>query len=208
MAWGISHKYKFIFFHIPSTAGTSICSSHETSLLKYICRDNGVLGGGHRSVLEIQQTYPDEFSKYYKFCVIRNPFSRFVSKFFYRRYEKFNGHVFDWTDKASQALLPQLYWITDRSVLFDPKGLKRDPYYRPDQHYGKIMVDRMIRFENLIPELSEVLNELGVPVDLDKMPNIHKLHDADDYKQYYDDRLRSLVSFVYRDDLKRFGYTW
>jgi hypothetical protein len=104
MPWGISHKYKFIFIHIPKTAGTTICSSWEGSLLKKTC-------------------------KYFKWAVVRNPFDRFVSKFFFKQLNPREDFNLEWTDKEGEGLLPQMYWITDRTYL---KGPKKDTYYRPD----------------------------------------------------------------------------
>jgi len=148
MPWGISHKYKFIFIHIPSTAGTSVCSIWEGSLLKEICKETGVLGGGHKTAMQLKEMFPDCFNKYFKFCIIRNPFERFVSKFYFRRYIPIEGPVFEWNDRDAQALLPQLYWVTDRNII--PKHEKSsDQFYRGDSHFGNIIIDEMIRMDNL-----------------------------------------------------------
>jgi hypothetical protein len=205
MPWGISHKYKFIFIHIPSTAGTSICSIWEGALLKEICKDNGVVGGSHKTALDIKKAFQKEFDEYYKFCVVRNPFDRFISKFFFKRYSPINQIYFDWNDREAQALLPQLYWITGhKEQQLDDKT----SYARPDAHYGEIIIDKVIRFENMIDELRIVFNKLGVPVDVDNMPNFHKLHAPVSRECYLNDIMRSVVSYMYRDDLHRLGYSW
>jgi len=156
--------------------------------------------------MQLKEMFPDCFNKYFKFCIVRNPFERFVSKFYFRRYKPIDGPVFEWDDRDAQALLPQLYWITDREIV--PKHEKSTvTFYRGDSHFGNIVVDEMIRMENLNSGLKKVFNNLGVYVNVDGMKNFHKIG-VKDYKQFYTQDLRSLVSYVYRDDLMRLNYAW
>lgn len=204
MPWGISHKYKFIFIHIPKTAGTTICSSWEGSPLKHICKKTGVLGGTHKTALELQTMFPAEFKTYFKFSVVRNPYDRFVSKFFFKQLNKREDFNLQWTDKESEGLLPQMYWITDRSQYYEGKG----PYDRPDVHYGKVIMDKILRFENLVSELSEVFEQLGIEESAKVMPHFRKTRSVGTYHNYFDTYMKALVTFLYREDLERLNYTW
>ena len=205
MPWGISHDYRFMFIHIPKTAGTTICSSWEGSVLKQICKETGVLGGTHKSAMDLKREYPNEFKKYFKFCVVRNPFDRFVSKFFFKQLLTRKDFNLKWTDKESEGLLPQMYWVTDRDIVRKKKG----PYDRPDTHYGRIIVQRMLRYENLETELKDTLEELGVPFgELNVVPHFRQTRMAGTYQNYFNPQMRSLVTFLYREDLERLGYFW
>lgn len=205
MPWGISHKYKFIFIHIPKTAGTTICSSWEGSLLKETCKADGVLGGTHKSALDIQKMYPAEFEEYFKWAVVRNPFDRFVSKFFFKQLNPREDFNLEWTDKEGEGLLPQMYWITDRTYL---KGPKKDTYYRPDTHYGEIIVDAVVRYENLNTELQGLFKKLGLDCFVEAMPHFRQTRSVGTYRRYYDEYMQSLVTYLYREDLRRLGYSW
>lgn len=202
MLWGISHKHKFIFIHIPKTAGTTICSSWEGSLLKHICKEFGVLGGTHKSAMQLQEMYPKEFKEYFKFAVVRNPYDRFVSKFFFKQLNRRMDFDLEWTDKESEGLLPQIYWITDRDQIKD----KKDPYNRPDSRWGNIIIDRVIRYENLDSELPDVLNDLGIEEVKTVMPHFRQTRMVGDYKHYYSIEMKAIVNYLYREDFKRLGY--
>lgn len=204
MPWGISHEYKFIFIHIPKTAGTTICSSWEGSPLKSICKETGTLGGTHKNALELKEMFPEEFGSYLKFCVVRNPYDRFVSKFYFKQLNPREDFNLDWTDKESEGLLPQMYWITDRSQLYEKKG----PYDRPDTHYGKVIIDRMLRYENLVEDLSLLFYELGLDIDAKVIPHFRQTRSVGSYQSYYDEKMKSLTKFLYREDLERLNYGW
>lgn len=211
MPWGISHDYKFMFIHIPKTAGTTICSSWEGSLLKEICKSTGILGGTHKSAMQLKEMYPKEFKEYFKFTVVRNPYDRFVSKFFFKQLNPREDFDLEWTDKESEGLLPQVYWITDRSHIKN----EADPYDRPDTRWGRIIIDCMVRYENLNEELSLVLKNLGISDIKNVIPHFRQTRTVGDYRDYYSTasgdmgmKMRSIVKYLYREDLKRLNYEW
>jgi len=207
MPWGISHEYKFVFIHIPKTAGTTICSSWEGSVLKNICKETGVLGGTHKTIREILNSYP-ETKNYFKFTVVRNPYDRFVSKFYFKQLEPRQDFDLEWNDKEAEGILPQMWWITD-SMRTEPDKLNRNnPYYRPELHFGDVLVDRILRYENLEKELREVLDELGIDVNEKVFPHFRQTRAEFSYHQYYDEKMRSLCKYIFREDLDRLGYEW
>ncbi|MBN86701.1 MAG: hypothetical protein CL885_04185, partial [Dehalococcoidia bacterium] len=71
----ISHKHRFIFVHIPKTAGTSV-----TACLRPYCETYLK----HHHILDV---LPENHDSYYKFCVARNPWDRCVSRYFYLKRE-------------------------------------------------------------------------------------------------------------------------
>ena len=204
MPWGISHEYKFIFVHIPKTAGTTICSSWEGSSLKSICKETGVLGGNHKTALELKEQFRKYWKDYFKFAVVRNPYSRFVSDFFFSELKPKETFQTQWNDKQAEGLLPQLYWISDREQSYQ----KQSSYDRVDIHYGNLMMDYLCRYENLNQDLETVFNILGIQASADVLPHFRQTVYKDAYTKYYTQELRSLVSFMYREDIERFGYTW
>ena len=82
----ISHKHKFIFVHIPKNAGSSI--NHE---LKGMCeifsemksKDIPLAYGKHANDKHMRKLLKNEYGDYYKFCVVRNPWDRMVSIYWY-----------------------------------------------------------------------------------------------------------------------------
>ena len=92
----ISHAKKFIFIHIPKNAGSSInhsiseyCEFHNgkykgKSLQPRLDKKDIPLGyGKHADYKSIKKLLKDEYNDYYKFCVVRNPWDRLVSIYWY-----------------------------------------------------------------------------------------------------------------------------
>ena len=105
----ISKRHKYIFFHLPKNAGVSVSRiliKQENPLkMKRISsfflrnffktKDNFYLSlkdkklnffNSHSPCYKIQKIIDkDTFSKFYKFAVIRNPWDRMVSRYFYSK---------------------------------------------------------------------------------------------------------------------------
>jgi len=83
----------------------------------------------------------DVWDNYYKFCIERNPWDKTLSQFFMWKEWKNNINTLD--DYFANGKFP--------------KDLQR---YTLD---GKIAVNKIVKYENLSQELSEVFDELGIP---------------------------------------------
>ena len=85
----INHKHKFIFIHIPKTAGESIEVTFQAKgELKYWASFDHTNHEPlqHLTANEIKKRLgKSEYNKYYKFSFVRNPFSRCVSEYFWWR---------------------------------------------------------------------------------------------------------------------------
>lgn len=95
----ISYKYKFIFFHVPKAAGSSILSSFKTKLGKdvlindqnknikiWLKNNTNVLWPNHIKPSVMRAYLGDEmFQSYFKFGFVRNPYDRLVSLYHYTK---------------------------------------------------------------------------------------------------------------------------
>ena len=80
----INRKYKWVFVHIPKTGGSSI--SH---ILNKIEGTESIKT--HGSILEVK----DNISDYYKFTIVRNPYTRFMSEYFHQIRKKETNKNFE-----------------------------------------------------------------------------------------------------------------
>ena len=180
MPWGISHKNQWIFVHIPKTAGVSICSSWDGALLKEHCKKNGVLGGGHKTIWEIWDKYP-ETKSYFIWTVTRNPFDRFVSAWFFPKEGTQPNRDPESSDFSTSLLKPQTEWVNFDKTFF-------------------------VRFENLKIDLSCLFLRLGLG-NIDKIPHFRQSNRGH-YKDYISEKLRAIIEDHYRNDFNLLGYAW
>lgn len=98
----------------------------------------------HMGAKEIITRIPQEIWKnYFKFCFVRNPWDRAVSKFYWDKEDEHKGEVFSIDDS---------FKVSDPSENVD--------IYSID---GEIVVDYIGRFENLENDLKEISAKIGIP---------------------------------------------
>ena len=70
---------------------------------------------------------------------------------------------------------------------------------------GKMIVDRIIHFEEIELELNTILNERHLASVA--LPFVNRsMHREPNYVRYYDDDAKRLLTARYKQDLKNFGY--
>lgn len=160
----ISHVYKFIFIKTKKTAGTSI----EVELSKIMGRkdivtpispkEDGHISRNFRTLRGKFFNHIDAFSvlkilgeqkfhSYYKFCVEREPVDKCISYYSMLRnspHHNRNSKQIDW----------------DTYVLNRDFPIDTDKY---TDNSGNLLVDRILRYENLEDELAEISSHLGLP---------------------------------------------
>ena len=217
----ISHENRCIYIHIPKTAGTSIekrlgahidCSQRLSQDHRTIRNIQSAISPSYgkridmRSVLSfIYQRYQahkhgvktvtkDQFTEYFKFCFVRNPWDRAYS--WYRNVlrdtihqtnlgiEKnisFSDFLINHADQW--ALMPQTDWIIDNK--------------------GNVVVDFVGKFENLESDFKLICERLYIedatlPVTLDS-GNVS-------YIDAYDNKLIKLIEVRYHTEILLFDY--
>jgi hypothetical protein len=185
----LRHRYMdgFIFIHINKTAGSSI----EKALK---------IPSEHKTALEkIQQIGQKNWDKKFTFTVIRNPWDKVVSHYHYRvktnqtdlgvnpveftkwvklTYGDKNAFYYD----NPKMFMPQVDWIADKNA--------------------KILVDKIIYFENLESDFNVVLQKLGRTITL---PHVKKSNHGI-YREYYDPETIEIVNNWFGRDIEIFGY--
>ena len=182
-----------IFVHIPKTGGTSI---HKALDLPDPRRAAGLRK--HHPATEIAAHFPDErWQNAFKFAFVRNPYTRLVSHYFYRKKEgrilKHYGRELsfnDWVQRALGAeqpgnLRPQYEWVADQN--------------------GQLMLDYIGKFEQLSLDFTEILNRVGLR--LKKLPHLNRNAASINYLDLYDVVSQQLAADFYHEDFQRFGYS-
>jgi hypothetical protein len=225
----LSHKHKFIFIKTAKTAGTSI----EVFLSRY-CGPTDVLTPiepcveghhprnyegfinpipeilerpgkflsalrhsitsrekfyRHMPAFEIENRVPaNVWNSYFKFCVDRNPWDKVLSH--YHMHAAREGGSLSLDEYLVRARFPINYFrYTDRSG-------------------KKIIVDRILHYENLLPELSKVFSQLNIPFDgrLGVAAKSEYRTDRRPYQQVFDEEQRRIVEKAFAKEIALHGY--
>ncbi|MDB4352887.1 sulfotransferase family protein [Porticoccaceae bacterium] len=182
MAGEFSHnENKYFFLHIPKTGG---------KMWEHLFSGIG-LTSGHAFV----ESKPEGYS----FTVIRNPFDRLVSCFYYL---KAGGC---WSGDANDALK---YDITHNSFEDWLKLAAQNPeHYLEQQHVMPMMrrigkkenFDHIGLFENLEQETKNLYSIIHGE-DLEEVPVINKSSHKD-FRDCYTEETASIVAELYREDI-------
>jgi len=143
------------------------------------------------------------WDNYFKFCIERNPWDKVVSYYYWRKHwEENSTSIFYWRKKLMNP---------DRS--FDD-FLKEKNF--PINHYlytdvsdeNRIIVDRIIKYENLNEELGDIFHKLRVPFD--GSLNVHakstQRKERHDYRNMYNKKQKYIVAKAFEKELQLHGY--
>ena len=118
----ISHKYKFVFIHIPKTAGTFVTElllSLDKDAINLYSDDNN----GHQTFFLIKQMkIYDTIKNYTFFTIIRNPIDKLISWYnFTKNYESFSSMLEhpDVVNGCTNNIY--LYTLHEHNITNDPK---------------------------------------------------------------------------------------
>lgn len=223
----ISHKHECIFIHIPKCAGTSIESAlgHFEGKEKRWCQDHRTIRmlqndivskdilSNKRNMLEVAMRYKDKYSRkhtnpnnlirvtneqfdsYYKFAVVRNPYDRALSwygnvmrdpqtKLAMKIADGMPFDAFLEMQVGQRQLRPQLDWLVNFK--------------------GDIAVDKIVKFENIQNDFTEVLKNLKNADDI-ILP--HRLKgEKSTASDLFTDKSESLIKKHFGKELDLFEY--
>lgn len=195
-----NQKKGFLFVHIFRTGGSS---------MRRIFQGREIFGKHGRAV-DVKKHFrvngqEDLWEKAFKFVVVRNPFDWSLSHYFYIKQRK--GHRYS-RYMQDKGLVSYLQWYRGMIESRDEHGLRSyttlTDFCCDDT--GDLIVDRVLRFENLGNEVARIQKELDVPSLLLRSGN--GTVRQKDFRVYYNVESRKLVEEIFAEDLKRFNYSF
>lgn len=234
----VSHKLKFIFVHVPKTGGQSI----ERALLKEVgtgtkveldcllCAnehpDRGPPRLDHltaREYRDLGYVMDEQYSTYFKFGFVRNPWARLVSEFQaaghgrridFKTWLMRDFPIPSWSD-AYRHVMPQTEFFVDQE--------------------GQNLMDFIGRFENLEADFATIAQIIGLTSSMlphsnasavrlnlkqirgegivrivrrrfRQLADSHRIWKRDNYKDYYDQEAIEWVRQKYGGEIDWFGY--
>jgi len=157
----------------------------------------------HDSALAISKQYPEEFAKYLKFSVVRNPWDQMVSLYLRLNASDADGRFFNpWVEKyfaQANVFTPEQHFHT-KSLLAGTSA-----YYSLFDDSGVCLVDEIARFENLKQDFERICLHYGIKARPLPLSNSSS---KQDYAKYYNDRSIEFVRKIFQKDIDYFEYSF
>ena len=213
----LSNKYKFLFIHIPKTAGTSIENYFlNMGIGSSIIKSESVAGdlipgieekNGHPFYKNIRYIHlplkffdelPDD---YFKFAFVRNPWDRCVSEYKWRIKNNFSFP----TNNGSKKKMSFKGYIRNVYNLVPSRELAKI-HFMPQYDFienEKTPINFVGRFENLNNDFKIICEKIGI--NYGTLPELNKT-DGSNYQEYFDKDSRDMIFEKYRKDIEFFNY--
>jgi hypothetical protein len=216
----VSHKHRFIFIHVPKTAGTSI--EKKFGLFEDVSRN----AQDHRSIREIEPltvyglfaarnvedlkfagyrfkhhrlkgqevVTPEQYRSYFKFAFVRNSWSRVFSM--YKNMMRFEPHRrnFGVADDCTFSEFVEKH--------LGIRQLRPQLFWLRDSK-GEIPLDFIGRFENLADDFAYICDVLKT--DDKSLPWLLP-SDGSHYVDFYDDQSKDLVYQRFQEEIDHFEF--
>jgi len=216
----VSHRLRFIYTKTAKTGGTSVESYFERYCMaegawnESHAREaheskEGIIGRrgagdgtpvrwwNHMPAADIRREIGEAtWNAYFKFCVIRNPFEKAVSAFYFRRKQEPTKH---------DATLPE-------SAQFE-RWLEAEGPYTDEAQYlidGEFALDATIRHERMADDMNTICARLGIAWEPERMPTFKagiRPKDAT-AAQLFTPKSRAIIERVCARELALFGYAF
>lgn len=217
MSYLIEQHTPLIFIHIPKTAGRSIFTGlNKNNKTIHIPNNRTNITNNYHSTLADAELFLPNIKDPFIFTVVRNPWDRISSWFFFRR-KILLLSLKNFDNAASRGKV-----INNKSAIEEEYKLMHHDfnqwfikYYNTEwdntwfslnhsQSYwlngNKFSVDNVLKYESLESDV-EFLN-----IDLPVTNQSKK--DISNYRDLYTSKTKKLVSKIYEEDLDRFKYSF
>lgn len=219
----VSHRHKFIYTKTLKTGGTSVESYFERFCMpegewsqshwrnEYVS-EAGIIGfrgpnmpsncrwWNHMPAELIRRGVGEKvWAEYFKFCVVRNPFDKVVSAFYFAR--RAANHPVELANLERERALFE-HWLLQGTQL----PLDRNKYLID----GKFCLDDVVRYESLAADLERVCARLSIAWEPDMLPNFKTGIRPNNARveALYTDTAKKVVESVFAFELDYFGYTF
>lgn len=200
----LSLSHNFLFVHVPKTGGSSI----RHALIPYSIPKNGGMLRRVSANLPMREN-PQKvrlrthdtaawariklgattFEKMHSFAVVRNPYTRAISYFEYLRQNPKHPK-----NRIVQNMSFEEYLLWGAQKTLQSRHLC--------DAQGKLLVNTILRFENMADEFRSICNDIGISVDLPRINTSSQMP----LEKYLTPRTCELIEQIFAQDFELFEY--
>ncbi|WP_107853134.1 sulfotransferase family 2 domain-containing protein [Oceanimonas marisflavi] len=186
------------FLHIPKCAGVSINKALY-----------GSLGVGHVTLEDaLVSLGPIKFNNFFKFTIVRNPWDRLVSSYFFLKQGGFceKDKFFFKKNLACFDSFKDFVvnWVNEDNILTWNHFIPQSHFLSSDKK--QLGLDYICFFENLDSDLNYLSSVVGISSLSSVKPTNKAVRDC--YLDYYDKETIEIVERVYKADIELLGYDY
>lgn len=197
----LSDRHRCIFIHVPKTAGTSIKEALHMP------------GSGHPPWQYYYRLHHEKWKAYRKFTVVRNPWDRAASAYYYAKLETSYWHNPTAGMHPDYALLKNKTFEECLHILKTERELLKHESWHPQSLWiagteslsNQLMVDYVLTYENLKNDFNQLCNILDVRPQ--NLPHSNQSN-REPYKSIYNIKSVKLIYEIYSEDINRFNYSF
>jgi hypothetical protein len=217
MSYIIHSPNKVLFIHIPKTAGNAIMTVANKIYGTTQIRNDRTKNRNYHSTLKDAEKHFKNFDNLYSFTVVRNPWSRISSWYFFRKtmltkvlktskHSKKVSRPLDEVRKEYELMQHNfdkwLYFYYDQPWDHTWFSLAHNQIYWLKN--SKINITNIIKYEELASGFS------SIPIFKNQqLPITNRSRSSSvPYKQLYSNKSRKFVAKIYQEDIDNFKYTF
>ena len=196
---------KLTFLRIPKNASTSIYSffgNANTIRNEYLSANNekylNVFEPSHCTLKEAKSILGDHIEDLPVLAVVRNPYERLVSMYFFARKHNL-GSIYKIDTECFEKFASDFYEWSKNPNFFHAKS--------QIDYFKECKKTYICRFENLYIELGKFIKNENLGFDIH---NLEKLNSTKrkSYRSYHTEKTKSIVREMWSEDLSRFSYSY
>ncbi len=219
----ISHKYKFIFISKPRCASTTVRKILDP--FSDIISSSEAPYHHHATALELKLHFDEKgwnWNDYFVFTTVRNPWDMMVS--YYSRFKPDVNGIYNYEasregvmyqpDKASSFENWIMNGMSFHRLRVVDKKIQKGGWTEDFSKFnlantvndvdGRCLVNRIIKTENLEPELAEIMDLLGLGSH--GFPGRLNGSERGEYRSYYNDVTRRKIELEFASDIQFGSY--
>lgn len=224
-----SHEHKFIYVHIPKSAGTfikhyllsNIEPEYENNQNQQDYDDKYKVTC-ERALNAIANEVPD-YKDYFKFTIVRNPFDRVVSMYSYLGGWKFDYFVENNIDSPMMPYVQKFhdYYISDDfdgfiDYAYEQQAIKKFHAGYYENYIDRIKVSGLVSIDKFykLESIEDCLNDLQTKLKFDsnqafndwRQNSSSEYKKKKSYKDYYSTYSKDYIEKHFAEDLVYFNY--